>query len=188
MTSLTEGVVSLLGQTDLKRGYPTHEARADLVRHWYGKVYAHCQAKLISRSDAEDAAQEVFLRGFAGLDRLHQPDAIGGWLRGIAHHVCVDVIRRNQRHRTVGNPAEATVADDSEAALDRDEQNRLIKLVHQLPETYRETILLHYFESMTYDEIATWLGVARSTVNERLSKGRRMLKQQLLSDRCNDEV
>ena len=57
----------------------------------------------------------------------------------------------------------------------------MIGLVHALPPQLRETILLHYYEDMTYDEIANWLGVARSTVNERLSKARKLLRLKLLS-------
>ncbi|MGI9472226.1 MAG: RNA polymerase sigma factor [Rubripirellula sp.] len=181
-------MASLLEQTDLEHDNQTLDASADFVRDWYGRVYAQCQAKLRSRSDAEDAVQEVFLRGLVGLDRLKCPQAIGGWLRGIAHHVCVDVIRRDQRQRALQDSLESSFPIESNAEIDRDEQSRLIALIHGLPEVYRETILLHYFENMTYDEIADWLGVARSTVNERLSKGRRKLKQQLLADQCNDEV
>ena len=190
---MIEGVVSLPGQTDLERHDVTTETvatetSADWIRHWYGRVHALCQAKLRSRADAEDATQEAFLRAIAGRHRLKNPDAVGGWLRGIANHVCVDVIRRNQRQPISPQICDASAPDDSQTAQEREEQRRLIDLVHQLPEVYRETILLHYFESMTYDEIASWLGVARSTVNERLSKGRQKLKQQLLVNRCHDEM
>ena len=183
-----EGVVSLLGQTDLERDEIATEASAEWIRLWYGRVYALCQSKLRSCADAEDATQEVFLRGMTGRHQLKDPRAVGGWLRGIANHVCIDVIRRNQRQRSSPDMADVSAPDDSHTAAEREEQRRLIDLVHQLPEIYRETVLLHYFESMTYDEIANWLGVARSTVNERLSKGRQKLKQQLLVNRCHDEM
>ncbi len=66
--------------------------------------------------------------------------------------------------------------------IEKDEQQQLIHLVHRLEEELREVVLLHYFDELTYDQIAQWLGIARSTVNERLAKSRHRLKT-LLSDR-----
>ena len=51
--------------------------------------------------------------------------------------------------------------------------------VDELPDDWREVVLLHYFNEMTYDEMAEWLGVARATVNERLRKGRERLRQRM---------
>ena len=66
-------------------------------------------------------------------------------------------------------------------SIDQDEREHILFLIGNLPEELREVILLHYYQRMTYDELAEWLEVARSTVNERLSKARRLLKQQLLA-------
>lgn len=160
------------------------DANRQWVRCWYGRVYALCQSKLRARADAEDATQETFLRGLASVDELKSPEAMGAWLRGIAHNVCVDVIRRNQvRKASGGDVSDLPGRADSEAIARQDEQAYLVGLVHQLPDQYRETVLLHYYQDMTYDEIADWLGVARSTVSERLNKARRQLKHQLLSRR-----
>jgi RNA polymerase sigma-70 factor (ECF subfamily) len=160
-----------------------------LVQRWYGRVYALCQSKLRVQADAEDAAQETFLRGLARLHQLRSSDAAGAWLRGIAHNVCVDFIRRSQFRRTSNDDvANLPTDDDCGDSAQRDEQEFLIGLIHDLPQPFRETILLHYYEGMTYDEISIWLGVARSTVNERLSKARSLLKHELLSPRCPDEV
>jgi RNA polymerase sigma factor (sigma-70 family) len=158
------------------------DAHQQWVQCWYGRVHALCQSKLRSSADAEDATQETFLRGIARMHELRSPDAIGAWLRGIAHHVCVDVIRRSEvRKASNHDVANLPAAGIDEQIARGDEQAFLIGLVNDLPEQFRETVLLHYYEDMTYDEIANWLGVARSTVNERLSKARRLLKNELLS-------
>ncbi len=164
------------------------EAFQRVIERWYRKVYAHCQAKLISRADAEDATQETFMRGYLRVSELKSSDAIGRWLRGIAHHVCVDLIRRN-RVRTASSKVEdvsGSEDDPGEHVGQHDQQDHLIGLIHELPETLREAVLLHYYNEMTYDEIADWLDVARSTVNERLSKARNQLKKQLLPERRCD--
>lgn len=170
-------------------GSGNEDANQQLVQCWYGRVYAQCQATLRSATDAEDATQETFARGLAQLDQLRTPSALGGWLRGIAHNVCVDLIRRSHLRPTTAAWVDRLPEDDpTDDATLKDEQAYLIGLVHDLPEQFRETVLLHYYEDMTYDEIATWLGVARSTVNERLSKARGLLKQRLLTQRCHDEL
>ena len=149
------------------------------VQNWYRKIYALCQSKLISRADAEDATQETFSRALPRIAEVRQPNALGAWLRAIARHVCVDLIRRNTRRKT--EPIELfPVATRADSHGD-DDREHLAVLIAQLPEDQREALLLYYYQSMSYDEMAQWLGVARSTVNDRLSKARQQLKRKLLA-------
>jgi RNA polymerase sigma-70 factor (ECF subfamily) len=152
------------------------------VQHWYRRVYALCQSRLMSAADAEDAAQETFVRGLARIGELRSAEALGGWLRQIAHNVCIDMIRRQKVRQTSATDVHR-VPDDhvTETTAKRDEREHLLGLIGELPEPLREIILLHYYDNMTYDEMATWLDVARSTVNERLSKARHLLKTRLVS-------
>ena len=107
---------------------------------------------------------------------------MGGWLRSIARNVCVDIIRRNTVRQTTANRVEL-LPDKSNAPDSTDQAQQLTALIAQLPEPLREVVLLHYFDQKTYDEMAEWLGVARSTVNDRLSRARNMLKNMMLSSR-----
>jgi RNA polymerase sigma-70 factor, ECF subfamily len=159
-----------------------------LVSCWYGRVFALCQATLRSRADAEDAAQETFVRGLGQLEQVRSPQAIGAWFRGIARHVCVDTIRRDRIRQTPAGMVDDLPDATENAAVTRDEQEFLVGLIHELPETLREVVLLHYYENLTYDEMANWLGVARSTVNERLSKARALLKGKIQSPEACDEL
>lgn len=157
------------------------ECRLD-VQLWYRRVFAFCHSRLISPADAEDATQETFVRALARLHELRSPAAMGGWLRQIAHHVCVDTIRRQRVRQTSPANLDEVAGIPSEAACARESREQLVRLVHSLPESLREIILLHYYESMTYDQMAIWLNVARSTVNDRLSKARSLLKKQLTTE------
>lgn len=153
------------------------------IQQWYVRVYARCQALLLSATDAEDAAQETFVRALVGLSELQTQPAIHGWLRSIARNVCVDMIRRKQVRRAenvehVELPAQYRQADN-------EEHEHMMHHIYGLPEPLREIILLHYYEEMTYDEMAQWLGVARSTVNERLAKARQLLKQELCAEKSS---
>ena len=126
--------------------------------------------------DAEDATQETFSRALPRIDEVRNPSAIGGWLRAIAQHVCVDLIRRNCRRKT--EPIDLfPVAAPSESS---EEREQLAAMIAELPDDLREVLLLYYYQDMSYDEMAAWLGVARSTVNDRLSRARQQLKRRLL--------
>ncbi len=150
------------------------------VSTWYRRVYALCQSRLKSTVDAEDATQETFLRGFARMDELRSQEAIGGWLRGIAKHVCIDFVRRQKVRKTSDADIESVVTTRDDDVGQREQRQRLIQMVQDLPEPLAEIVLLHYYEQMTYDEMAKWLDIARSTVNERLSKARQKLRQKML--------
>ncbi|MEL6104585.1 MAG: RNA polymerase sigma factor [Planctomycetota bacterium] len=147
------------------------------IQCWYRKIYALCQAKLISRVDAEDATQETFSRALPRLDEVRNPSALGGWLRAIAQHVCVDLIRRNCRRKTEPIDLFPVVASSESS----EEREQLAALIAELPDDLREALLLYYYQDMSYDEMAAWLGVARSTVNDRLSRARQQLKRRLLT-------
>ncbi len=64
-----------------------------------------------------------------------------------------------------------------------EEREHVMHHIHALPEELREIILLHYYEQLTYDQMAQWLGVARSTVSERLLKARQLLREQLCTEK-----
>jgi RNA polymerase sigma-70 factor, ECF subfamily len=104
---------------------------------------------------------------------------MGGWLRQIAHNVCVDTIRRQKVRQTSPVNLDEVAGVATESTGGRESREHLVRLVHALPESLREIVLLHYYDNMTYDQMAAWLNVARSTVNDRLSKARQLLKQQL---------
>jgi RNA polymerase sigma-70 factor, ECF subfamily len=157
------------------------EAYGKLVFSTYGRIVALCHCKLGCLADAEDAAQEVFIKAWRSLDALADVDRFDGWIRSIALRVCIDQLR--VRTRTTNSerlsewPESASELDKVEAA---DERQQLMSIVRDLDEPLAEVLLLFYFESMSYDEMAKWIGVARATVQERLSKARQKVKHQLL--------
>ncbi|MFO1094162.1 MAG: sigma-70 family RNA polymerase sigma factor [Planctomycetaceae bacterium] len=163
-------------------------ALEQLARCWAGRVLAVCHARVPRRDVAEDLAQETLLRGLQQLPTLKSPESFGPWLRGIAAHVCQDWLRSRPAHELAlssqtGNgdlhparrPAERSTLDVETA----DEQVRLLDHVHALPEELREVVLLYYYDEMTYDELATVIGVSKATVNARLAKARETLRRQL---------
>ncbi len=162
-------------------------AYEDLVRRWGRRVVAICHARIGNADAVDDLAQETLLRGWKHLSTLKQPEEFGAWLRGIAEHVCLDWIRRNvsrrEAHQRLFAVAASTrrsevAASDSEVAQ-QDEHQRVWHEIDQLPEPLRNVVFLHYYDDITYDEIADVLGIARATVNTRLAKARCLLAHRL---------
>lgn len=152
------------------------------IQLWYRRVYALCRSRLISVADCEEATQETFLRAITHNDELKNAGSLGAWLRRIARNVCVDKIRRKQVRKAESLDQHAAYANENgEVVEQKDHADYLLGLIDQLPEVQREVVFLHYYDNMSYDEMADWLGVARSTVNDRLGKARQALKGALVS-------
>ncbi|HEV7226485.1 MAG TPA: RNA polymerase sigma factor [Pirellulales bacterium] len=164
-------------------------AYEELVRRWSARLLAFCHAKVRSRHAAEDLAQEALLRGFRSLASLAEPEKFGSWLRGIALRACLDWFKNKQNRQAPFSvlaggrlDAEELVESDGEArrAEERDEQVRqLMDEVEALPDEYRETLMMYYYQDVTYQELADALGVSAATINARLTKARALLRQRM---------
>jgi RNA polymerase sigma-70 factor, ECF subfamily len=149
-------------------------------------VYTLARYLLRNSADAEDAAQECYLRALKHFDTYRGP-AMKPWLFAILRNVC-----RAEQARRSDSPAamDEAEADDSaapiwqepppspEAAVIRDWDGETIrKLVAQLPPRFREIIVMREINNLSYREIAEVVGVPVGTVMSRLARGRCMLRQ-----------
>jgi RNA polymerase sigma-70 factor, ECF subfamily len=160
-------------------------AREELARLWSPRVLAMCRARLGPRA-AEDAAQESLGKAFHELHQISEPDRFGGWLRSIAARVCIDWRRRQRVPGRSPATADAAVLENVPARSgngdvdDTGRQTLLWRAIDHLPEELREVLLLFYCDNLSYDAIAGWLDVSRSTVNSRLAKARETLRRQMI--------
>ena len=164
------------------------EAYEELVRRWAGRITAVCHAKVGRAAQADDLAQETLLRGLRSLSSLADPEKFGPWLCGIAVRACLDWLKAKERSAvpfsTLGpnfDPEDLPEAhpriDGSE--WDQDECRQLMAAVETLPETYRQVLMLYYYQEVTYAEIAALLGLSPATINARLTKARMLLRERL---------
>ncbi len=137
-----------------------------------------------SLSRSEDLAQEVFLVAWKELRQLREPAKLRAWLCGIARRLCANTLRREGRepacaaeeledeHHTAGpGPAEQTISREEEAILWRS--------LEQIPETYREPLILFYRENQSVEQVAVALELTGDTARQRLSRGRKLLQEQV---------
>jgi RNA polymerase sigma-70 factor, ECF subfamily len=157
------------------------EAFARLVGLYQRPVYSLCYRMLGQATDAEDAAQEAFLKAYRALRAYDASRPFSTWLLAIAAHHCIDRMRRRhiQEVSLDGMPKwrwmPAVVEDPENAALEADESDRISRLLQALPDEYRVVVVLRYWHDLGYAEIAEMLNDTESAVKSRLHRARRQL-------------
>ena len=133
---------------------------------------------------AEDVVQEAFVAAWASLKGLDTPAAFPGWLRGIVGHCAHRVLRRKLLAMAPLDEAAAVPAGglDPSATAERGERaGAMLAAVEALPTALREVTLLHYVHERSHAQIATFLGLPATTVNNRLHAARAQLKRRMLA-------
>jgi RNA polymerase sigma-70 factor (ECF subfamily) len=161
------------------------DAYDTLVRRYAARIGAACWSRLGRRGPVEDMVQETFMRGYRALGTLTEPEKFGSWLYGIAVRTCLDWLKAKERSqvsfdslpdRTPDGIAGGRLPSGPE---ENERQRRLLEELQALPEIYRETLVMFYFQKRTYREMSDTLGVSPAAINARLTKARAMLRERL---------
>jgi RNA polymerase sigma factor (sigma-70 family) len=161
-------------------------AFAELVRRHGRTVLAVCRGVLGDGADADDAFQATFLVLLQRAGQVRQPEAVGGWLCGVAAKVARRARQRraNTRTREVTMAADTSptpaAADPAVAALDRDAQAVVWAELGELPDKYRRALVLCHFDELTTEQAAAVLRCPVGTLRSRLVKGRELLRSRLV--------
>ncbi|MBE7473569.1 MAG: RNA polymerase subunit sigma-24 [Anaerolineae bacterium] len=155
-----------------------------LVEVYQRPVYNLCYRMLGGDvTEAEDAAQETFLRAYTKLDTYNPNRKFSSWLFSIASHYCIDRLRQRRyqmvdwdelpvlEQHTLSNPEPQPEA----ATLSREAHNTLHRLLNNLPPDYRAATILRYWHELSYDEIAEALNTTVSAVKSRLFRAKQMM-------------
>jgi len=159
-------------------------AFADLVTRYQTAVYNMAYRMLGDPTEAEDAAQEVFVRAWNQLHTFQQDRRFSTWLLSIASHHAIDVLRRRKPVAPLDDVAlyvESEEPAPEELALQGEQRDMVKKMLNTLPEKYRSVTVLRYYNDLSYDEIAHMTGLTESAVKTQLHRARRMLAEQLIA-------
>lgn len=126
-----------------------------------------------SRSEAEDAAQEAFVRAWSKLETLRDPSRFKAWLGGILIRFCHDRLRRLARERRA-----AGVMETGHEEVPADTRD-IIQETLALPLESREVLVLFYLQGLDVGELAEALGISPANAKVRLHRGRRMLRERM---------
>lgn len=132
---------------------------------------------------SEDLAQEAFLAAWQRLKEIKDAARFRAWICGIARNAALNFVRAKARKRETILDGERQTADHAalpdQAAITSEEVSILWSTLEKLPENYREPLVLFYREQQSVADVATALALSEDTAKQRLSRGRKLLRNAL---------
>ena len=166
------------------------DAFAELVRLYEKRVFALTPRMCRNPEDAAEAAQEAFLSAWQGLRFFRGESSFSTWLYRLASNACVDLLRREGRHRAAAGASlddeeiKIDAVDPAPSPQDVAERRELREQVEAglaaLSPEHRQVLVLREMHQLSYDEISQVLSLDVGTVKSRISRGRRQLRKFLL--------
>lgn len=155
------------------------EAFAELYRHRARKVFYYLAKILRNPSAADDATAETFLQAWKSIRKLREPDRFDGWLFRIAHHVAMDELNRPTTTdlEDAPEPPDVNPATNPDVmALRRVDSDRIRHALLELPDRYREVLVLRYFGDWSDHEVARQLNTTQGNVRALRMRAMRRLR------------
>ncbi|MEP7285912.1 MAG: sigma-70 family RNA polymerase sigma factor [Chloroflexota bacterium] len=162
------------------------QAFGELVQLHQHAVYNLAYRMLGERGEAEDAAQETFLRAYSHLARYDADRPFRTWLLSIASNHCIDRLRKRRltwlsiEEPLPAHPALNSTEPEPEDAVISNERGAAIQsMLDELPPDYRAAVVLRYWYDLSYTEIAEVLETTESAVKSRLFRARQALAEKM---------
>lgn len=158
-------------------------AFGQLVEYYQRAVFNLAYRMLGDPSEAEDAAQEAFMRAYANLGRYDTERPFKTWLLSITSNHCIDRLRKRrltwisiEEEGIMPHPAlTSSEPGPEDAYLDDERSKNMQALLSQIPPDYRAVVVLRYWYDMSYTEIAEALDTTESAIKSRLFRARQTL-------------
>ena len=164
------------------------DAFGQIVSRYQSLVCSLAYSATGSLSQSEDLAQETFVAAWKQLADLRDPGKLRAWLCGIARNLINNTLRRQGREPSHAaesldliHEAPALEPLPHDYAINREEEAILWRSLERIPEIYRESLVLFYREHQSIEAVAQNLELTEDAVKQRLSRGRKMLHEQVLA-------
>ncbi|MBN2547603.1 MAG: sigma-70 family RNA polymerase sigma factor [Anaerolineales bacterium] len=160
------------------------EAFGELVRRYQTSVFNVCYRLLGERREAEDLAQEAFIRAYQRF-ALYDPNRpFGPWMRRVAANLCLNHMQINSiAHMSIDDERDEPAIPGHASPEKLQEQAESLAALRMallsLPAHYRAVVELRHFQEMSYAEIAHWLKIPLSDVKSHLFRARQLLAKKL---------
>ena len=156
-----------------------------LIESYQRPVFNMAYRMLSNPQEAEEAAQEAFIRAYTRLESYNPAHKFSTWMLSITSNYCIDLLRKRRAillsideplpphpalmsERSKGPEAQAVTTQEEEAVQ---------SLLQTLPEDYREAVVLFYWHDLSYEEIAQMMDTTVSAIKSRLFRARRQLAE-----------
>ena len=161
----------------------THELRKfeEIVNQYQGDLINFHYRFVGNRPEAEDLAQDTFIKAYKKFHTLQEPNKVKSWLFMIARNTVIDFFRRNKNKAfaldstILENIPEATTIDYHERVANMEVSKELDRCIAQLVKEDRAIIKLLYYEGFSYKEISGLLKINQNTLKSRLHRARKIL-------------
>ncbi len=163
------------------------------MRNYQNMVFTTAFRLLGSEAEAEDVAQDVFLRAYERFEELHGSPTVGGWLKTVARNLALNHLTRYRNrwrffseyekeadHETESFTDRLAAPDTHQQSVDTADQREILEAALQaLPDAQRVPLVLYHFENLAYEEIAARLKVSLGKVKTDIHRGREALRRKL---------
>lgn len=165
-----------------------------LVTEHQARVYNLALRMVSNRADADDCAQEAFIKAFRALPSFRGDASVSSWLYRLTTNVCLDFLRGKKRRAETaltaatedGEAIDPDIPDPSdgpEALAEKSERRAMVqRALGRLPDDFRQVLLLRELGGLSYDEIGRAMQLEAGTVKSRIFRARRKLADILRSD------
>jgi RNA polymerase sigma-70 factor (ECF subfamily) len=150
------------------------ESFGDLCLRYYATMVAVAYAILSDHQLAEDAAQESFARALVNLRSLKNKNRFAPWLASICRNVAKDMVATRARRINAENLSQAARNNN-----DNENNHSIRRAIEQLPAPAKELIVMRYYNSLSYEQIGSVLGISRATINGRIARAKRKMANYL---------
>lgn len=180
------------GTADAELVTKTREGNRDafgqIVSRYQSLICSLAYSATGSLGQSEDLAQETFITAWKHLRHLREPGKLRSWLCGIARNQISNWLRREGRGPLHAAESLETVAESpsaqplpSDQAISKEEAAILWHSIQHIPDVYREPLVLFYREGESVERVAAALELSEDAVRQRLSRGRKLLHEQVLA-------
>jgi RNA polymerase sigma-70 factor (ECF subfamily) len=164
----------------------------DFMKSYQNMVYSTASRLLGADAEAQDIAQEVFVRAYDRFEELRQSPTAGGWLKTVTRNLCLNHLQRYRARWRFFSEFGSGDDDRDERAWDvpvddqsvlragmGDRRDLLEQALQKLPESQRAPLVLYHFEDLSYEEIAAQLKISLSKLKTDIHRGRETLRRKL---------
>jgi len=156
------------------------EAYGELVTRYQTNIFNVCYRILHERAEAEDMAQESFMRAYDRLNTFDLERDFAPWMRRVAANVCLNHISSQKLTSELKEERDADESIRPEKQVEVKERSEQIRTaLASLPPHYRVVVELRHYQEMSYEEIASELNIPLSDVKSHLFRARKLLAEKL---------
>jgi RNA polymerase sigma-70 factor, ECF subfamily len=167
------------------------------MRNYQNMVFTHALRLLGNPAEAADVSQTVFLKAFERFADIAGSPTIGGWLKKVTTNYCLNHLQRYRARWKLfsdlandedddGHGPDPAAEEPAAGSLGDDEKRLLEEALRRLPDAQRVPLVLHHFEDLSCEQIASDLGVSVGKVKTDMHRGRLALRRKLLRNETGE--